>query len=791
MSILNENDGLFGNLDLDKDLKNFYQNSISLSNSLSNSFSKNFSKAFLNKDNKNIPPKSEFAEPYHFLCKKCKTIPKIKFRTDNKIELECKCKPVIGVIDICKVFNFLDNSNDINIEFEKLICKEHNEKFVFYCNNKGCNKNLCLKCRYNCIKHQNKIKFIYIDEKIIKTIFIFIQEKLRPKIPNNINDNDFKQDIVNDDDKSFSEMELLSKEEEIHNKNEIKTLSKNKEGNINNNINNNVIKEGEITDIINDIDNNEDNNNELDFYYTNLFTIILNDYKDYPNYFLIQIISDIEKFVIYHEEIYNEIDLIYEIREEDVNLRYNSIKLFGYWFVNNNKENCFLIIEKKIFDLVSDIILDDIFKDFKGFNDESIILNVKLIEKKDKLMNNISFMFQEISTLSSDTNFNEFNTENIKYMNGLFYNCSSNNELPDISNFNTKNVVNMSYMFYNCNSLYSLPDISKWNTEKLLDASHMFQNCGSLWSLPDISKWNMNNVNKINEMFKNCEMLNNWPKLSRWKFKEDAERDNIFQGCILLDLMYDKYKGFGNIKKIVNTAHKVYTKLENPSSKICMLISIILSGILYIVPTYYSTKLNELNQFVSDPIKNFKLMNYFNISRIAEYKNISNLTIINEDKEAFINKELNFTNFNNNIKFEKSAYQIKIMGIFYGILGFIKFIIILFGNRFMLPKLEKFDNLTYIIIYLFIAFFVDICSLILEILIFNFTRSLEESFLLFIKQIKNLFWVHLDNSIFFLYIYSTIFMNIIFSILLMFHVIGSCRRYLNKKISTNTYLYNL
>ncbi len=48
MSILNENDGLFGNLDLDKDLKNFYQNSISLSNSLSNSFSKNFSKTFLN-----------------------------------------------------------------------------------------------------------------------------------------------------------------------------------------------------------------------------------------------------------------------------------------------------------------------------------------------------------------------------------------------------------------------------------------------------------------------------------------------------------------------------------------------------------------------------------------------------------------------------------------------------------------------------------------------------------------------------------------------------------------------
>ena len=92
------------------------------------------------------------------------------------------------------------------------------------------------------------LNFMMLNKIIIYSIFI--QEKLRPKIPNNINDNDFKQDIVNDDDKSFSEMELLSKEEEIQTKNEIKTTSKNKEGNNNNNINNNVIKEGEITDII-------------------------------------------------------------------------------------------------------------------------------------------------------------------------------------------------------------------------------------------------------------------------------------------------------------------------------------------------------------------------------------------------------------------------------------------------------------------------------------------------------------------------------------------------------------
>ena len=301
MSELYTNQELFENdANLGNSLKDFYKNSKSFSNSSSNSFSKNFMKTFLKKDDIYFRPKSKFAESYHFLCKKCKSIPKIKFKTDNKIELECNCKPIIGLIEINNVFNFLDNSNDINIELDQLICKEHNEIFVFYCNNKTCNKNLCLKCRYNCIDHQNKIKFIYINEKIIETISIYIDEKTKPKIPNNIiNDKDFyKLDIENEDDNSFTEKELISKKEENHTDNKIKTSSRSKIGK-NDNID--IIKEGEYLNLINNIDNIENNNNndDLDFYYTNLFTIILNDYKDYPNYQHIQIISDIEKYVIY------------------------------------------------------------------------------------------------------------------------------------------------------------------------------------------------------------------------------------------------------------------------------------------------------------------------------------------------------------------------------------------------------------------------------------------------------------------------------------------------------------
>ena len=53
-----------------------------------------------------------------------------------------------------------------------------------------------------------------------------------------------------------------------------------------------------------------------------------------------------------------------------------------------------------------------------------------------------------------------------------------------------KEITNMSYMFNNCSSLLSLTDISKWNINNATDMSHMFSDCSSLSSLPYISKWN-------------------------------------------------------------------------------------------------------------------------------------------------------------------------------------------------------------------------------------------------------------------------------------------------------------
>ena len=67
----------------------------------------------------------------------------------------------------------------------------------------------------------------------------------------------------------------------------------------------------------------------------------------------------------------------YEIND-DSNL--NKIEIFGENFVNNNKENCFLIINKKILDLKRSICLNDVFDNI--IINRPIQLEVCLIEKK-------------------------------------------------------------------------------------------------------------------------------------------------------------------------------------------------------------------------------------------------------------------------------------------------------------------------------------------------------------------------------------------------------------------------
>ena len=145
--------------------------------------------------------------------------------------------------------------------------------------------------------------------------------------------------------------------------------------------------------------------------------------------------------------------ILYYIKKmEFINIYKNKIKIFGQVFVENNKNNCYLLIDGKKNELSKYLLLNENQR-------QSNILEIKLIE-----------------------------TKIITDMSNIFYDCTSLKSLPDISKWNTKNVTNMSNMFHNCESLISLSDISKWDTKNVNNMSGMFFYCESLEFLPDISE---------------------------------------------------------------------------------------------------------------------------------------------------------------------------------------------------------------------------------------------------------------------------------------------------------------
>jgi len=112
----------------------------------------------------------------------------------------------------------------------------------------------------------------------------------------------------------------------------------------------------------------------------------------------------------------SEINLIYSITEKTINI-------FGSEFVENNKNICKMIINKKEYEITNEYNVE---------NNNNELLKIKL-----KGINNITNMSH------------------------MFSGCSSLISLPDISKWDTSKVNDMNYTFEECSSLISLPDISK------------------------------------------------------------------------------------------------------------------------------------------------------------------------------------------------------------------------------------------------------------------------------------------------------------------------------------------
>ena len=292
----------------------------------------------------------------------------------------------------------------------------------------------------------------------------------------------------------------------------------------------------------------------------------------------------------------NQMTIIYKIPKKK-----DSLRVFGDNFVNNNKNNCYFLLngEKRNLDkflrLNPEQKNNNIFKikliETKKITDMSYMFfgcgllealpdisewDTKNVTKLDNIFNhckslkelsdiskwdtmNVKYMngmFSECYSLKYLPDISKWDTKNVKYMNGMFFKCCLLKYLPDISIWDTKNVKNMSCMFNCCCALKILPDISKWNIQNVEDISVMFSQCRSLKSLPDISKWEIKEVTNISFMFNECHSLNSLPDISKWEIKDVTNLSYMFNECSSLESLPDISKW--NTKNVTNMRSMFY-----------------------------------------------------------------------------------------------------------------------------------------------------------------------------------------------------------------------------------------
>jgi len=345
----------------------------------------------------------------HYCCTNCNKFPLIKFCKDRKnIRFTCSCfnNKKISIQEFFKIFSIKDSlkiflsETKLNINIENaLLCKKH---IVYKKKFKGFSKfylnNYCEECSeyYN---DTNKFDKIRIQENKIEEII----EKL-------------------DDNKNISE--------EIS------------EGTSNNF---RLLKINENT--------YEKISEEEYKRFKTLINIIINDYKNYPNFIHFFNIKNLLYFFnIENESIEKEENIMddnlienYEpIVIEYINNFSNKTKLFSKIFVKNNKNKCSIEIEGKRLNLIEEY----------EFKTKERKIRVKLFINKNASEINMYKMFANCKNLIYVNGISKINR--INNVNKIFYNCISLSSIPDFKDWKI-NKNNGYLMFFNCISFIFLP----------------------------------------------------------------------------------------------------------------------------------------------------------------------------------------------------------------------------------------------------------------------------------------------------------------------------------------------
>ena len=441
--------------------------------------------------------------PKIYICKNCNIFPKIKIIDENTISQCCKDEDnTIKKLDKMLKYNMTEiNSEEHKLKLQKETgCNQHSKIFQCYCNK--CEKNLCEEC-YNICSEDIDHKMDTNSENIFLH-FDILEKKIKYK----------EEYIINSLYNLFERDNKINQNKSNNNKKNIQGFEVPK------------LKQNEIINKIEDENGNpagEIREKSLGSYYdyTNLIELIeilIYNKKFFPNYSHYLNISNFYDYLCEKLEIeyYSYLDQ----SEQD-------IRIFGNEFVENNKNNCHLIINGKTVNLC---------EKYKIKENEKL----KIILIKDCPIIDMSKMFYECDFLSCISDNSKWTTDDVINMSYMFYGCIALNSLPEIFfQWNTSKVTDLSYMFNKCESMEKLPDISKWETKSVTNLSHIFSGCEALEKLPNISRWNISNVTDMSYMFNKCFSLEEICDLSDWDTKKVNNMSNMFNGCESLKKLFD------------------------------------------------------------------------------------------------------------------------------------------------------------------------------------------------------------------------------------------------------------
>ena len=139
-------------------------------------------------------------------------------------------------------------------------------------------------------------------------------------------------------------------------------------------------------------------------------------------------------------------------------------------------------------------------------------------------------MFYECICLEN-LDLSKFDTKKVTNMRNMFYNCQKLKTL-DLSSFETDMVTNMESMFYNCILLNTLKLTNKFNTQKVEDMCSMFNSCKELKTI-NLSGFDTQNVVDMSKMFNLCKSLESLD-LSNFNTLKVTLMDNMFNQCLQL-----------------------------------------------------------------------------------------------------------------------------------------------------------------------------------------------------------------------------------------------------------------